>query len=137
LLREETTLIVELQVLGLAALLWVVQLAVAGAAANRQIGVGHLLGPRDEVEPLTGRAGRLQRALNNHTEGLLLFTVAVLLVALGAKSSAVTALAAWVYLAARLLYVPAYALGWTPWRTLIWTVGFLATLVVLLVGLFG
>ncbi|MFP4360100.1 MAG: MAPEG family protein [Alphaproteobacteria bacterium] len=130
-------LIVELQVLGLAALLWVIQLAVAAVAANRQIGPDYLMGPRDEGKPLAGRPARLKRALDNHGEGLLLFTIAVLLVALGEASNAVTTLAAWVYLAARVVYVPAYALGWTPWRSLIWTVGFVASLVLLLVGLFA
>ena len=130
-------MIVELQVLGLAALLWVIQLTVAGVEGNRQLGPGYLMGPRDEGKPLAGRAARLKRALDNHSEGLLLFTIAVVLVALGESSSALTALCAWVYLGARVVYVPAYALGWSPWRTLIWTVGFLATLVLLLVGLFG
>jgi uncharacterized MAPEG superfamily protein len=130
-------LIVELQVLGLAALLWMVQLAVAAVAANRQIGPDYLMGPRDETKPLTGRPARLKRALDNHSEGLVLFTIAVVLVVLGDKTGAATGLAAWVYLAARIVYVPAYAAGWTPWRSIIWTVGFFATLVMLLVGLFG
>jgi uncharacterized MAPEG superfamily protein len=130
-------LIVELQVLGLSALLWVVQLVVAAVAGTRQLGAGYLMGPRDQAKPLTGRPARLKRALDNHFEGLVLFTIAALLVAQGDKANAATALAAWVYLAARLAYVPAYALGWSPWRTIIWTVGFLATLVILLVGLFA
>ena len=128
---------VEMQVLGLAALLWVIQLTVAAVAANRQIGSDHLMGPRDETRPLAGRPARLKRALDNHSEGLLLFAVAALLVTLGDKTSAATAFAAWGYLAARVVYVPAYALGWTPWRSIIWTVGFLATLVILLIGIFG
>ncbi len=128
---------VELQVTGLAALLWVIQLTVAGVAANRQIGTDYLMGPRDEAKPLAGRPARLKRALDNHSEGLLLFTIAAVLVSLGDKTNAATAVSAWVYLVARIVYVPAYALGWTPWRSLIWTVGFLATLVILLIGLFG
>ena len=39
------------------------------------------------------------------------------------------------YLAARILYIPAYALGWSPWRSLIWSVGLLATIVMLLAAL--
>ena len=126
-----------MQVAGLAALLWVIQLAVAAVAANRQIGPDYLMGPRDEAKPLGGRPARLKRALDNHSEGLLLFTVAALLVTLADKANAATALAACIYLAARVVYVPAYVLGWTPWRSIIWTVGFLATLVILLIGLFG
>lgn len=38
-------------------------------------------------------------------------------------------------LAARILFVPAYAFGWQPWRSLIWSVGFLATTVMLVAAL--
>ena len=38
--------------------------------------------------------------------------------------------------AARVLYVPAYAFGWSPWRSLIWAVGFIATLTMIVVSLF-
>jgi uncharacterized MAPEG superfamily protein len=129
--------IVELQVLGLAALLWVIQLSITSVVANLQIGPSYMLSPRDEGRQLAGRPARLKRALDNHLEGLVIFTVAVVLVALGDAANAATALCAWIYLAARIVYVPAYAFGWTPWRSLIWTVGFLATLVMLLIGLLG
>jgi uncharacterized MAPEG superfamily protein len=33
------------------------------------------------------------------------------------------------------LYVPAYAFGWNPWRSLIWAVGFLATVAMIGVSL--
>lgn len=45
------------------------------------------------------------------------------------------AAAAWIYLVARILYVPAYASGVFLVRSLIWTVGFVATLVMLLSAL--
>jgi uncharacterized MAPEG superfamily protein len=79
--------------------------------------------------------GRLQRALNNHFEALILFTPAVVVVTLGDQSSPVTQYAAWAYLGARILYVPAYALGWRPWRSAIWSVGFFATLTMLVAAL--
>ena len=126
---------IELQVLGWSGVLWVVLLGVAGTAANRQLGTGYLMGPRDEGRTLSGRPARLERALKNHGEGLLLFTVAVLVVSLGERTGPLTQLCAWVYLAARIAYAPAYAYGWTPWRTVFWAVGFLATLVMLLRGL--
>ena len=47
-------------------------------------------------------------------------------------SSPLTVLCAWTYLAARILYIPAYIFGWVPWRSLIWMVGLLATAVLLL-----
>ncbi len=58
--------------------------------------------------------GRLLRALNNHFEGLILFTLAVVVVTLSGQSTPFTAACAWTYLAARILYVPAYAIGLVP-----------------------
>ena len=77
----------------------------------------------------------MQRALNNHFEGLILFTLAVVVVTLGNQSTEVTRYAAWTYLGARILYIPAYALGWRPWRSAIWAVGFFATLIMLIAAL--
>ena len=90
-------------------------------------------GARDEKRDLTGAAGRLQRALTNHFEGLVLFTLAVTVVTLGEKSSPLTAACGWTYLAARVAYVPAYAFALSPWRSLVWAAGFLAT--ALMIGL--
>jgi uncharacterized MAPEG superfamily protein len=56
-------------------------------------------------------------------------------VTLGDQSTATTRYAAWTYLAARLLYVPAYALGWRPWRSAIWGVGFFATVTMIVAAL--
>ena len=78
---------------------------------------------------------RLQRALNNHFEGLILFTIAVVVVTLANQSTQTTQFAAFTYLAARTAYIPAYAFGWRPWRSAIWAVGFLATLTMLVAAL--
>ncbi|MDK3073375.1 MAPEG family protein [Sedimentitalea sp. JM2-8] len=125
----------ELTALTLAALLQTLQFAAYSIAANRQVGPKTALGPRDTPVQLTGMAGRLQRAMNNHFEGLILFTIACTVITLSDQSTDLTAACAWTYLAARLLYVPAYALGLTPWRSLIWFAGFLATLLMLLAAL--
>lgn len=122
----------ELTVLALAGLLQGVQFAAFSVAANRQIGPRIAMGTRDNTPVLTGTAGRLQRALNNHFEGLILFTLAVVVVILGDQSSALTRACAWVYLAARALYVPAYVFGWVPWRSVIWAIGFTATMLMIL-----
>jgi len=125
----------ELTVLTLAALLQVVQFCAYSIAGNRQIGSRRALGPRDEPIHLTGLAGRLQRALNNHFEGLILFTIACLVVTLGDQSTPLTRACAWIYLAARIAYVPAYALGLSPWRSVIWFFGLLATAMMLIASL--
>ena len=73
--------------------------------------------------------------MNNHFEGLILFTLAVVVVTLGDQSTQITQFAAWTYLAARILYIPAYAFGWRPWRSAIWSVGFFATLTMIVAAL--
>jgi uncharacterized MAPEG superfamily protein len=127
----------ELTVLALAALVQAGQFVLVAVPANKELGTGYTSSPRDR-EPsreMSARTGRLYRAMNNHFEGLILFTIAVVVVTLGEQSSAVTVVAAWTYLGARILYVPAYAYGWRPWRSLIWCVGFLATVAMILAAL--
>ncbi|MFC3613060.1 MAPEG family protein [Lutimaribacter marinistellae] len=121
----------ELTALTLAALLQIAQLALYSVTAQAQVGTKTALKPRDEEVELTGIAGRLKRAMDNHFEGLTLFTIAVLVITLSGQSTSFTAACAWIYLAARLLYVPAYAFGWVPWRSLIWSAGFFATFAML------
>ena len=125
----------ELTILTLAALLQVVQFCLYSVAAQKQVGTATALGPRDDKPEITGKAGRLQRAMNNHFEALILFTIAVVVVTLGDQSTEVTRRAANVYLIARILYIPAYAFGWVPWRSAIWGVGFFATLIMLIAAL--
>ena len=126
---------VELKVLGYAALLQFVQFIVMAIPVNQQLGVAYTGGNRDVQKQSTGVAGRLKRALDNHFEGLILFTIAVLVVVLGEASSSLTERCAWAYLWARILYVPAYASGVYLVRSLIWTVGFVATGIMLIAAL--
>lgn len=127
----------ELTVLALAALLQAVQFALFALPANRELGTAYTTSPRDHPpsKPLSIRTARLQRALNNHFEALILFTLAVVVVTLGNQSGPITQYAAWTYLAARILYIPAYVFGWRPWRSAIWSVGFFATLVMIVAAL--
>ena len=133
----------EIQVLVLAALLQVVQLILMAVPANLELGIGKTLSPRD-AERLGGslesqvsvRTARLVRALNNHFEALLLFAIAVIAVSVTDSSSPLTMACSWAYLSARILYIPAYVFGWVPWRSLIWTVGLTATVVMLFSVLF-
>lgn len=125
----------ELLVLLLAALFQVIQTILMAIPVNLQLGVRYTGGNRDEQRQPTGVAGRLFRAVNNHFESLILFTIAVVVVTLGEASSPLTETCAWIYLAARVLYLPAYASGVFLVRSLIWTVGFFATIVMLLAAL--
>ncbi|WP_438991177.1 MAPEG family protein [Lentibacter sp.] len=128
----------ELTALALAALLQLGQFVLYAIPANLELGPGYTMSARDrppsrEMSPTTARLGR---ALSNHFESLILFTIAVLVVTLGQAASPLTAACAWAYLAARVAYVPAYAYGLRPWRSLIWAIGFFATLLMLFAALF-
>lgn len=125
----------ELNVLILAALLQVVQFAIFSVTANLQVGPKKALSPRDEPIELKGIAGRAQRAMNNHFESLILFGIAAIAITLTEKSSIFTAACASAYLTARLLYLPCYLQGLVPWRSLIWFVGFAATVALLVAAL--
>lgn len=126
---------VELKILGYAGLLQFLQFIIMAIPVNLQLGVAYTGGNRDEQQQATGVPGRLKRALDNHFEGLILFMIAVLLVVLGEAGNSLTERCAWVYLWARILYVPAYASGIFLVRSLIWSVGFIATMIMLISAL--
>jgi uncharacterized MAPEG superfamily protein len=127
----------ELLSLTLAALLQILQFTLYAIPANIEVGVGYTSSARDRPpsRPMSIKTARLQRALNNHFEGLILFTIAVLVVTLAGQSTQTTQYAAYTYLAARILYIPAYYFGWRPWRSAIWFVGLAATLTMLIAAL--
>jgi uncharacterized MAPEG superfamily protein len=125
----------ELQVLILAALLQVVQFCIYSVTANIQVGPKTAMSPRDEPIHLKGIAGRAQRAMNNHFESLILFGIAAIAITLTEKSSTFTGACASAYLVARLIYLPCYLQGLSPWRSLVWFVGFLATVALLFAAL--
>ena len=58
-----------------------------------------------------------------------------MVVTLGDQSTPLTQSCGWLYLATRILYIPAYAFGWRPWRSVIWGVGFLATISMIVAAL--
>ena len=132
----------ELTVLALAGLLQGLQFALMAIPANLELGPGKTLSPRDPdrlgkplAEQVSVKTSRLFRALNNHFEALILFTLAVAVISLADKGTGFSAICAWTYLGARVLYVPAYYFGLVPWRSLIWFVGFSATMLMLLSAL--
>ncbi|SEW28964.1 MAPEG family protein [Cognatiyoonia koreensis] len=132
----------ELTVLTLAGLLQGVQFVLMAVPANMELGTGKTASPRDPerlgkplIEQVSARTGRLFRALDNHFEALILFTIAVVVITLADKGTGFSALCAWAYLGARVLYIPAYYFGLSPWRSFIWFVGFTATMLMLLSAL--
>lgn len=131
-------MIPEVQVLALAGLLQCLQFVLMAVPANLELGPRRTMGPRDGrplIDDVSPGTARLHRALSNHFEGLILFTVAVTALVLGDKTTALSTILAWTYLGARILYVPAYWLGLSPWRSIVWVVGWLATVLMLLLAL--
>ena len=128
----------ELLVLALGAVLLVVHIQIAIRAKTKQYGVEWNTGARDkDMPPLNDVAARLERARDNFQETLPLAIIALFGVVLADKASPVTAIAGWVWLAARALYIPLYWTGVKVWRTVVWAVATLALLVILGVLVFG
>ena len=128
----------ELTVLALAGILLLVHIFTAAHFKTKQYGVEWNTGARDEdLPPLGFLPARLERAQDNFLETLPLAIIALFGVVLADKTNAQTAIAAWVWLGARVLYLPLYWAGIPLVRTLVWGVGLLALIYVLGVMLLG
>lgn len=128
----------ELTVLALAGLLLLVHVFAATHYKTKQYGLDWNMGARDQkTEPLNDIAGRLDRARGNFLETLPLAIIALGGVVVAGKASDLTAIAAWVWLGARLVYLPLYWAGVPKVRTYVWAVSLLALLFVLGVLLLG
>jgi uncharacterized MAPEG superfamily protein len=126
---------IEIHVLALSGLLTCVQFVLMAVPANKQLGPEWTMGARDEPREITGLAGRLKRAFNNQLEGMLLYAVAAVSVTLLGASSPFTQTCAILYIGARVVYIPLYAFGVPLWRSVVWSVGFIATLAMLIAAL--
>ena len=117
----------EITMLILYGLLVILTLLLQATGAMQQLGMGYMLSSRDEHRTVKGITARIERALNNSITAMVLFAPAVLLIVVTDSSTTQTALAAQVFLIARLVYLPAYAFKLTGIRSLAWTVGLLST----------
>ena len=121
-------------VLVLAALLQMAQMVIPGYFMTRTPeGRAYNLSPRDAKRELGLQEGRASRAFQNMDQNLLLFAIAVL--ALLGQHTWWTGLLAWAWLGLRIVYVPAYILGWSPARSAIWAASFLIIGLMLLAAL--
>jgi uncharacterized MAPEG superfamily protein len=73
--------------------------------------------------------GRLTRALRNLHETLPFFLGAVIILALMGHSTQLTQISALVFAGARIIYLPLYAFGVPNLRGLVWTISFVALIV--------
>lgn len=90
------------------------------------------LGPRDLQPPLTVVGGRAERALANLQEALPVFLALALMNMIVGTAAATALTGGWVFLVARVLYVPAYLSGVPVLRTLIWVVSWVGLVMMLI-----
>lgn len=111
----------ELKLLGWTLVLAIVQIMLAAAFRNQETGLQYNMSARDEqAPPPRPVTARLQRAQANLFETLPLFAAAVLAVHIGGRLGDLTLWGCWLYFAARVVYVPLYALGIPVVRSLVW-----------------
>ncbi|MCZ4255142.1 MAPEG family protein [Sulfitobacter sp. PR48] len=103
--------------------------------AMNQLSMGYIMSSRDDNRGTRGMVARIERALNNSLVAMTLFAPAVLILEVLNKTNATTLLAAQVFMIARIIYLPVYALGVPAVRTLAWLAGFIATAVLYLQAL--
>lgn len=93
-------------------------LAGAGTGARLKIA----LGPRDTQPPLSTVGARAERALINMRDALPVFVAVALLLVLRGVDEGLAIQGAWIFLIARIFYVPAYLAGMFGVRSAIWVV---------------
>ena len=111
---------VELKIAAFGAVLLLVHILVAGNARTKQYCRRWNVGARDEEQPpLNPVAGRLARAQANFQETFPIAVVALLGVVTAGQTSPITAIGGWIWLAARTIYLPIYAMGVPVVRTVV------------------
>ncbi len=125
----------ELSILALYGLLVALTLLAQVTGAATQLDMAYLLSSRDEKRTLEGMVGRLDRALGNSVTAMALFAPAILILHAKEAFNADTLVLAQIFLAARVLYLPAYVFNLTGFRTLVWLLGFVATVLLYLLAL--
>lgn len=127
----------ELKLLAWSVVLLLVQIVLQAASSSSEVGLPYAMSARDEGrEPRSVHAGRTRRALNNFIETYPAFIGLALALVISGKAGGAGATGAEIYLAARVLYLIAYAAGVPVVRTLLWGLSLIG-LVMMLVRLLG
>ena len=123
---------VELKIATLGALLLFVHVFVAVRYKTAQYGRAWNVGARDEeLPPANPVTGRLVRAQANFQETFPIAAVALLGVVMVGRTSQWTALGGWIWLGARVIYLPLYWAGVPVVRTVVWTISMIGGAMVL------
>ena len=127
----------ELLVLASGCVLGLIHIFAAGGAKTKQYGRDWNMGARDEQLPLPNPVvGRLMRAQANYFETFPIVAAAILMVVVAGLTSVWTAVGSLVWLLARVVYLPLYAVGIPKIRTIVFLVS-LCGIVILLVSVFA
>lgn len=128
----------ELTVLAWGCVLALVHVFAAVRVKTRQYGKNWNMGARDEaLPPPEPIVGRLARAQANFFETFPIAAAAILVVTIADRTNALTALGAMVWLGARIVYLPLYAMGIPKVRTLVFLISVVGIVLVLTPALFG
>jgi uncharacterized MAPEG superfamily protein len=123
---------VEIKILAWGMILLLVHIFAAAHVKTKQYGAKWNMGARDaHLPPLNPLAGRLSRAEANFKETLPIAIVALIGVVLAGKASEWTALGGWIWLGARIVYLPLYAVGVPVVRTIMFMVSLVGLLIAL------
>jgi len=123
----------ELSILAWTLVLALVQIFLPSLLRNRETGTAYNAGPRDDPgAPMGVVTGRLFRAQRNLFETLPLFIAAILIAHVSGHEGTLSLWGAWLYLIARIIYVPLYAAAVPYVRSLVWLVSIAGILLLLL-----
>ena len=123
---------IELSILGWGCILAIVHIFVTVRFKTRQYGSKWNMGPRDEeLPPPQPIVGRLSRAQANFFETFPVAIAAILIVNAAHLENRWTAIGAIAWLAARVVYLPLYALGVPYLRTVAFLVSLVGLIMIL------
>jgi len=119
----------------IAVILGMVHLGIAAQMAQKYRTPAWGFGPRDTPMEPQGVAARMQRGYRNFMETFPLFAAALIAVVIQSKSGTLSHWGAALYVVARIVYVPLYAMGIPYIRTLAWVVSVIG-IVLLIIAAF-
>ena len=123
---------IELKILALGALLLFIHIFIATRFKTAQYGRKWNVSARDQELPEPSPvSGRLIRAQANFEETFPIAIIALLGVVVAGKTSQWTALGGWIWLGARIVYLPLYWAGIPVIRTIAWTIALIGLAIVI------
>jgi uncharacterized MAPEG superfamily protein len=129
---------IEIRIAAYGALLLFVHIFIATRYKTSQYGRAWNVGARDEeLPPANVMTGRTARAQANYAETFPIAVVALLGVVIAERTNDYTALGGWIWLGARIVYLPLYMSGVRVVRTLVYTVSMVGLAMVLATLLAG